>query len=65
MDVDFVSANFEKISIDNEYGNIDIGIDPNASYNIKGYAKYADIDYPHDGRVSRIKESTSLQIEGL
>ena len=65
LDVDFVSADFEKISIENEYGNIDIGIDPNASYNIKGYAKYADIDYPNQGRVSRIKESTSLQVEGL
>ena len=65
IDVDYVSADFEKISIENEYGTIDIGIDPSASYNIKGYARYADIDYPHEGRVSRIKESTSLQIEGL
>lgn len=65
MDVDYVSADFEKISIKNEYGNIDIGIDPNASYNIKGYARYADIDYPSEGRVSRIKESTTLQVEGL
>jgi len=65
MDVEFVSADFEKITIENEYGNIDIGIDPNASYKIKGYAKYADIDFPSQGRVSRIKESTSLQIEGL
>ncbi|MFC2152464.1 hypothetical protein ACFLSE_08055 [Bacteroidota bacterium] len=65
IDVDYVPANFEKINIENEYGNIDISIDPNASYNIKGYAKYADIDFPHEGRVSRIKESTSLQIEGL
>jgi hypothetical protein len=65
LSVDFVPANFEKITIENEYGSIDIGIDPNASYNLKGYAKYADIDYPNVGRVSRIKESTSLQVEGL
>lgn len=65
IDIDYVSADFEKISIENEYGDIDIGIDPNASYHIKGYAKYADIDYPGIGKVSRIKENTSLQIEGL
>lgn len=65
IDIDYVSADFEKISIENEYGDIDIGIDPNASYNIKGYARYADIDYPSIGKVSRIKENTSLQIEGL
>ncbi|NOQ24413.1 MAG: hypothetical protein GQ564_03545 [Bacteroidales bacterium] len=65
LSVDYVPANFEKITIENEYGNIDLGIDPNASYKIKGYAKYADIDYANEGRVSRIKESTSLQVEGL
>ena len=65
INVDHVPANFEKITIENEYGNVDISIDPNASYNLKGYAKYADIDYPREGRVSRIKESTSLRVEGL
>lgn len=65
IDVDYVPANFEEIDIENEYGNIDIGIDPNASYMIDGYAKYADIDYPYESRVSRIKESTSLRVEGL
>ncbi len=65
ISVDYVPVNFEKITIENEYGNVDIGIDPNASYNLKGYAKYANIDYAHEGRVSRIKESTSLEVEGL
>ncbi len=65
LDVDYVPNGFEKISIENEYGSVNIGIDINASYNIKGYAKYADIDYAHEGRVSRIKESTSVRVEGL
>lgn len=65
INIDYVPADFEKIDIENEYGNIDIGIDPNASYYLKGYAKYADIDYPSQGKVSRIKESTSLQVEGI
>ncbi len=63
--IDFVPKDFEKIDIDNEYGSVKIGIDLNASYNLEGYAKYADIDYPDVGRVSRIKESTSLTVEGL
>ncbi|MDA3952912.1 MAG: hypothetical protein PF485_04645 [Bacteroidales bacterium] len=65
LNINYVPANFEKISIENEYGSINIGIDPNASYKLNGYAKYADIDYANEGRISRIKESTSLQVEGL
>ena len=65
VNVDYVPKGFEKIDIENDYGNIDISIDMNASYNLKGYAKYADIDYPDEGRVSRIKESNSLNVEGL
>jgi hypothetical protein len=65
LNVDYVPASFEKIEIENEYGNIDISIDMNASYNLNGSAKYANIDFPDESRVSRIKESTSLSVEGL
>lgn len=65
VSIDYVPKDFEKIEIENEYGNIDIGIDMNASYNLKGYAKYADIDYPDNGKVSRIKESSSLNVFGI
>ncbi|MFP4025284.1 MAG: hypothetical protein ACLFVR_12235 [Thiohalospira sp.] len=64
LTVDYIPKGFEKIDIDNEYGGIKLGIDADASYQIKGYAKYADIDYPDKGRVSRIKESNSLYVEG-
>jgi hypothetical protein len=64
VSVDNVPKEFEKINIENEYGGIKIAIDANASYQIKGYAKYADIDYPETGNVSRIKESNSLSVEG-
>lgn len=63
--VDYIPKDFELIDIDNEYGGVDLRIDMNASYNIKGYAKYANIYYPDKGRVSRIKESNSLSVEGL
>jgi len=64
LNVDYVPKDFESIEIENEYGDIDIAIDMNASYNLKGSAKYADIDYPEEGRVSRIKESSSLNVDG-
>lgn len=64
ISVDYIPKGFEKINIENEYGGIKIAIDANASYQIKGYAKYADIDYPETGNVSRIKESNSLSVEG-
>ncbi|MFO7844341.1 MAG: DUF4097 family beta strand repeat-containing protein [Bacteroidales bacterium] len=62
--VDFIPQGFEKIDIDNEYGGIKLGIDANASYQIKGYAKYADIDYPGTRRVTHIKEGNSLTVKG-
>jgi hypothetical protein len=65
INIDYVPNTFEKIEIENEYGNIDIGISMDASYNLKGYARYADIDFPEDNKLSRIKENTSLQVEGL
>ncbi len=65
LNVDYVPADFEKIDIENEYGNIDIRISLDASYNLKGYAKYADIDFPEGNRISKIKENSSLEVEGL
>ncbi len=64
ISVDYIPKGFEKINIENEYGGIKIAVDANASYQIKGYAKYADIDYLETGNVSRIKESNSLTVEG-
>ena len=65
VSVGFVPKDFELIEIENEYGDIEIKIEPGASYNINAYAKYADIDYPSNARVSKIKENTSLSVEGL
>ncbi len=62
--VGYVPKDFEFIDIQNEYGSVKLGIDANASYQVIGNAKYGDIDYPTTGRVSRIKESTELNIEG-
>jgi len=62
--VDSIPEGFKKIDIDNEYGGIKLKIDANASYQIKGYAKYADIDYPGTRKVTHIKEGNSLSVKG-
>lgn len=60
-----VPAGFESIDIENSYGSIKIAIDPAASYNLKGYAKYAKINYPDDNsRVNRFQENNELKVEG-
>jgi len=41
-----VPAGFESIRINNSYGSYKIGISPDASYIIDGYAKYCKIYYP-------------------
>ncbi|MFW5657955.1 MAG: DUF4097 family beta strand repeat-containing protein [Bacteroidota bacterium] len=62
--VDEVPAGFESIQVESSYGDIKINIEENASYHLKGYAKYAGIDHPSSGKLSRIKENTSLSVEG-
>lgn len=63
--VERVDAKFEKIVIHNQYGGIKLGIDPSASYSLKGFAKYAHISYPENARVSHITENTSSSVEGV
>jgi hypothetical protein len=63
--VDYVPATFSSIDITTKYGGYRIGIDPNASYQIDGQAEYAKISYPDVGKVSRIAENTSMQVNGI
>jgi hypothetical protein len=59
-----VPVNFEKIKVDNKYGKVDIEIAEDASYNLKGEAQYADIDFPDSGKVSRIEKNTEMKVSG-
>jgi len=63
--IDYVSANFEEISIDSKYGNINMGIDFEASYQIDAEAKYGKIEYPSRANVSRIVDNQYVMIEGV
>lgn len=60
-----VPASFELIEIENSYGSISIGIDPGASYRLKGHAKYAKIHYPSDSRVNKFQENTEMRVDGV
>jgi len=64
FDVNSIPKSFEQIRVDNSYGQIDIAIDSDASYKIKGEAEYADINLPQGGSVSRIERNTEVKISG-
>lgn len=59
-----VPAGFESIDIENSYGSVKIGIDDDASYSLKGFARYAKISYPDNSRMNRVQENNELKIEG-
>jgi hypothetical protein len=63
--IDYIPAGFEKIGINNKYGNYKIGIDKDASYNIEGYAKYGGINYPDSPEVEAIKDKKELKVKGF
>jgi len=63
--INSMPATFTSIDITNKYGGYRIGIDPGASYQIDGQAEYAKISYPDEGKVSRIVENTSMQVNGV
>jgi hypothetical protein len=63
--IDMLNKGFESVDIDNSYGSIRIGIDPSASYVLKGTAKYARITYPENSYVNRFQENTEMRVEGI
>ena len=64
--VENIPAGFELIKVDNSYGSYRIGILPDASYKIDGFAKYCKIYYPEENaRVDRFNENTEMKVNGL
>lgn len=62
--VEKIPAGFGKISINSNYTNVSVGIDPSASYQLKGNAAYGNIKYPSTGKVSRIAGNTETSLNG-
>ncbi len=63
--IGYVSPAFESIEIENSYGSVSIGIDPEASYKINGHARYAKIHYPSNSKVNRFQENTEMTVKGV
>ena len=59
-----VPGDFESIKVENKYGKVNIDIDEDASYQLKGEAEYAGIDFPSSENISRIEKNTEMKISG-
>jgi hypothetical protein len=64
IDVDIIPASFQSIKMDNSYSNSKLGISSQASYKLDAYVKYAGINYPDRGKISRISENTAVTLHG-
>jgi hypothetical protein len=64
FDVDEIPAGFKKIKVENSYGQIDLNIASDASYQLEGEAGYTDIEYPDESSVNRIERNTDLRVSG-
>jgi hypothetical protein len=65
VEVESVPAGFEKIKIDSQYGDIEIGIAQGASYSLFAELDYCDIDYPRTGPVNHVEDGSSTEISGI
>lgn len=52
MEVSGISSAFEKIRIDTEFADVELGISGDASYSLVGEFKYGEIEYPDNSNVS-------------
>lgn len=64
IEIDYVPKSFKSIKVNNKYGQIEIGVDDQASYQIEGEASYANIEYPDKGKIRRMEKNTEMRISG-
>ncbi|MGF1586989.1 MAG: DUF4097 family beta strand repeat-containing protein [Bacteroidales bacterium] len=63
--VENMPASFSKIRFINSYGNMRIGLDPEASYHIESTAGYGSVNIPSGGRVNRISSGRQATLSGV
>lgn len=63
-DIDYIAKNFEEIKIIAKFSDVEMSIDEEAGYTIKGVAKYGGIDLPSHIKVSKIEEGMTKRVEG-
>lgn len=59
-----VPDNFYKIDVKVQYGKADLKISPQASYQLKGEAKYSDMDIPKSDNISMWRDHSSMRVQG-
>lgn len=62
--VNEVNADFEYISVENKYGQVQLGLN-NSSYSVEATCRYCGIKYPeNEFSGDRIKENNTMEIKG-
>jgi len=59
-----VPADFKSIKVNAKYAGINIGISPEASYQLEADLEYADFDFPSGGKISKIKNDNDMKVSG-
>ena len=60
----YVPVDFKLVDVQTKYGNVRVGIDEAASYQISAKARYGKVYYPHGGRVNKYVESNEMEVDG-
>lgn len=63
VDVNEVSKSFESIKVDNGYGNIKIGISPEASYQLQSESYYCNVSFPNANIIKQIEDNNHKTIK--
>ena len=62
--IDKIPSGFAQITINSSYTNVNMGIDPGASYQLSGNVSYGNINYPQGAKVSRISKNSNTTVTG-
>jgi hypothetical protein len=63
--VDQIPSGFELLEVHSAYGQISLGIEDNAGYEVDASCSYCDISYPNDTfKGNRMKENTRQSVSG-
>ncbi|MFA9389794.1 MAG: DUF4097 family beta strand repeat-containing protein [Prolixibacteraceae bacterium] len=65
VDIKEVNKNFDNIWIENAYGNIKLGISPDASYLLESESHFCDVKFPTANIITEIKENNYSTIKAV
>lgn len=65
VNIQHISADFDKIAIESNYGDIKLGIDKNATYKVDMESDYGSIKVPESTRINKEKDQNSTHVYGI